>query len=407
VKAICSILLVGFLGAKVPAQTFVSPARVDAQDAPALIELDSKRIAFIEHRGPYWSLGSAIDRVSRDAKAFGVRDALIVRYLGDQLSASPQTLSAQIGFEVTGTDEPKPPYQVAQWPLTQAVRRKVSGTDALSTRHYAVLKAWAAGQGLVPAGDLIARIALAQDGVGAEAGESEIFLPVCVPDAQSAADPPDTVPDNHPLENVEVETPRPPQRIVTRIIPLGVSFEPEETKKPVLPQSALADPLPPTAPHPMPSKSEVPAAGIKAGPDQSSVPIRTWIEQGNYEAVATMLLPEKSEASIQEWSDNFASRVVALANGVQKLSPGQEGWLAELGNHLSSRRIVVRSDSRKNALRIGGSVPALDTHSVERKNLMREVDMLMGQVAHRTLTPDQVRDRLIVILEAVATLTPS
>jgi hypothetical protein len=385
------------------------PSKTQTQAAPQvpieLIETDSKRVAFIEHNGPYWSLGPVIDQVARDAKALSVRNDLVIRYLDNPVAVSPGGLHAEIGFELAGAEIPKSPYKVAQWPRALVARKSVSGPDGLSTRHFALLRTWAQTQGLAPAGGMIALVQLAEGGESTAIERAEILLPVCVPDPHAAQVPPTSLKtpegETQPTEIPEALRPTQAPRIVTKVIQLPVAGSQYGTEVDAS-RPAMGTPVQPEPPQQLAELAAPPF--LPAPPVRPFVPVRQWVEEGKFVELAIAVLPENVDSASRQWADQMAARIVALANGVQKLSPGEEGWLGELSTQLATRRDTIRVDPRRGPQRvIGPSIPA-GPKDADRKALMLELDRLMGNVSYRSLTPDQIRENLIQLLEKVASL---
>lgn len=364
---------------------------------PVLVETDPKRVAYIEHSGPYWSLGPVIDQVARDARDMGVRDALVIRYLDDTVASSPRGLRAHIGFELAGTEMPRPPYQVAEWPRVLVARKTVNGPDGLSTRHFASLKAWAQTQGLAPAGDLIALVKFGEGGESAAIEHAEIRLPVCVPDPLPAAvSKSDSIEAPNRADVLESERSPAAQRRVSKIVQLPVPAD--VTNEKAAPLDAIAsDALPPAMRARMQStdgRTPNPAAVTR-----TAAPVRQWIEEEKFAEVAAALLPENADPASQQWADQIAARIVAVANGIKTLAPGEEGWLSPLAAQLSAQRSARKTSTVKGTPRvIGLSAPAA-ANEPERKAVMRALDYLMARIAQRTLTPAQVRESLLDLIE--------
>lgn len=375
-------------------------------NAPALIETEPKRVAYIEHLGPYWSLGAVIDRVARDAKAMGVRNDLVIRYLDDPVAASARGLRAHIGFELPGTEMPQAPYQVSQWPPTLTFRKTVNGPDGLSTRHFASLKAWAKKHELVPAGDLIALIRLSEDGNSTSVEHAEIFLPVCVPDPPQARVQKKATDQPARMEDFETADFSSGKRTVTKVIPLharsDVATEAAGNEDSV--QAALGTPLQSAPDVRLAAPLEEGQGSDPEPPVRPAVPVRQWIEEGKYAEVVGAMLPENADAASQQWADQVAARVIAVAFGVQKLSPGQEDWLAPLATMLSERRAALRSSSVKTAPRVIGLSPPATSNGAARKAVVRELDYLMANMSHRALSADEIREMVIQLMEKTQAL---
>lgn len=400
IQSVTFILAWSLLGAMEPPPAVTPPIAAPAQPFQ-LFDFGPRRFAYIEHTGPYWSLGTAIERVSQDAKAFDRSDFLIVRYVHDPALSTPGRLKTQIGFELSGIEEARPPYQSSFVPAALTATRTVDGPDGLSTRHFAALKVWALTQGLVPDGDLIALVTLSENGKSTAIARSELFLPVCLPDSPPApaqAQPEKTV--ENPADFGELlAAPRldQPRRLVTKVIPLIEPDQGEVAQKEPGEPSALSDSETVVAEVTPP----VSAPPVKARSD--FVPIRAWIEAGQFQEACSVLLSDKADPQSHQWSDQFAARIIAVANGVHKQWPGEEGWLAELGATLTARRNTLRREGAKTAPRLVVA-PGDDSKTPERKALTRELDLLMGQIAYRTLSPVQVRERLLDLLEAAVAL---
>lgn len=380
-------------------ETLTAPAPVVAPPpAFELVETEPRRIAYIEHTGPYWSLGPIIDTVARDAKSMGVRGRLVVRYLENSATARG-TVHAQVGFELPRFETPKPPYVVSEWPPALVASKSVLGSDGLSPRHFSAMKAWVRGEGLVPAGDLIANVELAEDGLSTAIQSAEIQMPVCTPDpppAKTAAEAADEIPEPSPVTEPE----RP---IVTKVIELPARSSGAQVRTQIEPVSVEA--IEPTLSAPIvgqtPSPSKNPAS---VEPQKKEIPVRLMIEDGKFADLAAAIMPADADATSKQWSGEIAGRVIALANGVKKMAPGEEGWLTSLADELGARRDAYRLSSPKSSKKVIGPALTSPERTPERKFVMLELDRLMAGLAYGSLTPSEVREKLTTILEVVPSL---
>jgi DNA gyrase inhibitor GyrI len=375
----------------------VSPEPTPAMAVPSafsLIETESRRIAYVEHTGAYWSLGSVIDSVARDAKSMGRRGRLYVRYL-EHAAGSPGTVHAQIGFELPGSDNPKPPYDVAQWPPSLVASKKVLGSDGLSPRHFAAMKAWVRTEGLIPSGDLIAVVDLSENGQSTAIERAEIQLPVCAPDP-----PAETQATPLRAERAFPPDPQAGEAVVTSVIPLPVQV-PAIPAGGVVQETPAARPVVPAAPVAVPTAP--PAKAGASEPTSRDIPVRLWIKEEKFAELAAAILPGNADSVARKWADDVAGRVIALARGIKTAAPGQEGWLTPLADELVARREAIRSDGTKPARNVIGLSAASD-RSAERKHVMRELDRLMVGLGYGSQTPLEVRERLAELLEVVPPL---
>ncbi len=406
--------------AQPPTPTSVVPAAPPIE----LSETQPRKVAFIEHSGPYWSLGSVINKVARDARTMGVQDELLIRYLDDSTGTSSGALHADIGFGLTDAKQPPASYKVAEWPIELAVRKTVTGPDGLSMRHFFSLKSWARSQDLAPAGDMIAVVQFAVDGENTTIEEAEILLPVCVPDPPVASPTVLLRKGTESDSSTEILADAKPSRKITRVIQLpsqDAEFGSDEGSSqdvrqavviPIgkqVPVDAGDAPQRPIAKEqrardveeqPAAPQFASPAVRPKpSAPRRTKAPVREWIENGKFAEIATALLPTNSNTATFQWADQITARILAIANAVRKTSPDDEGWLGELSTQLAARREAATSATSKAAPKVIGPSTANDPLEGERKAMMLEFDRFMAEVSYRSLNPSQIRDKLTDLLE--------
>lgn len=364
-----------------------------------LIEAESRKVAYVEHTGAYWSLGSVIDTVARDARAVGSRGKLLIRYLSSP-AGPPGVVHAQVGYELTGRDLPKPPYLVAEWPRSLVVTKTIPGADGLSPRHQAALKSWVSNEGLVPSGDFIAIVELAENGGSTAIEQVRIQMTVCSPDPPSPEPVADVVPALTAAIALDIQ---PADSTVTRVITLPSRQASEKAEELNIDNPIEPPPIAviPPQPVPPPTKAKV---ETQQPPLQPTVDIRQLIEHEAFDELALVLLPSNVDSASRLWMEELIGRVIALTNGVRKLAPGDEGWLVPLSTELAARRDQLRTSGTKTPRRvIGPATPAKD-RTAERRFVILEIDRLMAGLAYGSLTPDKVREKLTEILEAAPTL---
>lgn len=414
------IILISFLGVD-PA----SPGAIQAQRGAPQIELSESRplrVAYIEHSGPYWSLGPVIDRVARDARSFAIGSNLLIRYVDDQAGSLSNSVHAHVGFEIAVTERPPPPYQIAQWPIVLAARKTVHGPDGLSLRHLTSIRAWARSQNLDQGGDMMAIVKLAEDGESTAIEQADILLPVCVPDMP--APKPQVTKNSEGEKAEELAVSRPASRI-TRVIqlPLPEQVRRDNTEKgeddshapsPTLAEEAaarLAANRKSRSDVSVPSSSQELGSPLPATapvrPRSSEIPVRELIESGDFASLAAALLPEQPRPAGHSWGDQIAARIVAIAGALHKSSPTEEGWLDAFATQLAARREAAKAASAKSARVIGQTVPIYNTRDTDRKAVMLEFDRLMTQVSYQALTPAQIREKVADLLEeAIPLVSP-
>lgn len=398
--------IVCFAAAQNPTSTGTSATRTGSPDsvpagmtAPAtqaasfeLTETQSRKFAYLEHTGPYWALGALMDQVGRDALARGTPGGIIVRYVEAASAAGPEALRAQVGFELLGLEPAPPAYQVVELPTMLAARRIVEGPDGLSTRHFASLKVWAAAQGLIPAGDLLAIVELAEGGHSTVIERAEALLPVCLPDAvDAAAAKPEVQPSPATTHAApEVQEPKSKPRISSRIIDLSGRGVRGGTS------ARVPEPLEEQPSEAVPEPVATDDRMMESAATQNT--IRTWLEAGRFEEVAQLLLSDRADAVRMQWADQVAARIVAVADGMAAKHPQEADWLPSLASQLSTRRKNLRSERGRAAGRIVGP-SGMTGADGEMKEIIKSLDQLMGQVAFDSITAGETAERLIEVME--------
>jgi effector-binding domain-containing protein len=404
-------LIVLTFGAAAPAaiapavMTKVDPTKIDDATSTAdprailLTETQAVRVATLDHVGPYWALGSVFDKVREAMNARGQPGPLVVRYLNDPLTTPPQQLRSEVGFVLRGDDEPPEPFKASKWPPELVVELSVSGPYRYSSRYYQRLRSWAMQQGLTPTGPIVELLHFPSEAAPDQSPRIEIRMPVCESEPE-------------PLPAREGDK-----------LPVAPPESPGNAQALAM-ASSSESPTAPSASDVAPSSKEMSGddeedAGASdrrtaslanadlhepAAKTSRGVAIRNLIDAGRFDDLAEQMLPDDPPMSDtnRAWLQQFVLRVSALARGIQKQHPGQDGWLVPL-----SRALVQRNDRAKSATRAEASVerrvprglPASDPGAERRKAIIRRLELLMARVGMGSIEPNDVRNELALLLQ--------
>ena len=171
-------------------------------------QIRSSRIAFVKHRGAYWSIGPVIARVRNTLGSKQPAPKVFVRYESDPRRISPLQLEARVGFVLEIGQVAPDGFQTDTRPPQQVASMMTNDSPSVLARHYTMLETWAKSHGYQPLGPVIERYPPNQE----DSKGVEIQLVVQpapkAPNAQSSASPAQTL--KKPVrENNSQEVPAP------------------------------------------------------------------------------------------------------------------------------------------------------------------------------------------------------
>lgn len=157
------ILVIGqvavlWLGMQMPNQSGDPPARVDppaktqSEAAPSstavrVKHLESAAIVYLEHRGPYWSMGKLFGQVAALMAEQNQEGPMFARYLDDPAETGVQGLRGQVGFFVEGDVVLAEPFRRAVLGPRWVASMTVKGRYGRSPTAQAKVRSWVRAQG--------------------------------------------------------------------------------------------------------------------------------------------------------------------------------------------------------------------------------------------------------------------
>lgn len=367
----------------------------------ALKTTKSGRVAYREHRGPYWTIGPQFAKLHRYLDEQDLPGPMYARFLDEAGTVPMDGLRIEIGFFLTDTFQPHASFQLAVRRPNLVAYMLFEEPSANRSHDMARLRDWVEESGYAASGPVTEIYYVHTKEDDREIWRTEIQLPVAPlrGDREVAAvDPTSTI--EKPLErpaalesirpNANRASPTPPNRF-NRSMATGTAST-----------SSSENRLPSEASHEAPPPSRVSPEKRRAAPVAKA---HEFIDSGRFDELARALMPVKSGFPPVDgvWRGQVALRVVAVARGIVKMYPGSADWSDKLADALMERfEIFVKKlpvDPREQAIVTYEAQPK--SVVAQKRSIMRKLDRLLGNVAARVLDGEGARTMLADIFQQV------
>ncbi len=324
-----------------------------------LKRIEPRRIIYLEHTGPYWTLRSVFLQISEIMAAHHETGPMFARYLADPTAVPATTLRTQVGFVAKGDWEPQPPLFSAQAEGEEVAATVVEGSYGTTMRYHSEIRNWLSEQGLEAMGPVI-----------------ELY-----PTAPSAA-------SAKPLRT-EIQVPF--RRIKATAVTTTESWVAEVSPR-------------------LPEKVDVPndPSPVQPAPEPLSL-IKDLFSTARFDRIAEQVVPIDRPMAVpmQVWLGQIVFRISGLAKGLEHTYPGEAADVVALADACAQRLREASANWKVNPL--DQAVVRVDTRSdpqaAQKRAIMRDLDQLLGQVAMKTIDPKAAGDRLVAILQLVQETT--
>ena len=354
-------IVLGTLGAATIGARAAEVAPPTAAPEIVLKHTDPVRVVFLEHIGPYWTVGPLFEQVREAMAEHNESGPMFARYLADPTIATAESLRTEVGFVIRGDWQPEPPQKIAQREGEQVVSLVVEGSYGTTTRSYSLMRDWVSTHGFEVVGPVIELYPSPQIGAPSGAYRTEIQMPV------RRASPTVSV------------TPEPKDGVVI----------------PRLTDETLTQ-----------SEGDDSAATASMEP---LYPIKDLIDSSRFDRLAEQLVPTDRPMPIgmQVWFGQVVFRISAVAKGIEQKYPGGSPEVTALSEAIVRRYRQASASSKVDPLaqavvRVG---PHLDPQSAQKRLIVRDLDNLLGQVAIKTVDAKSALDRLSDLLQRVQDMT--
>ncbi len=320
-------------------------------------QTDSARVVFLEHTGPYWTVGPLFKQVREVMADHNENGPIFARYLADPTAAPAESLRTEIGFVTQGTWEPEPPFKTAQREGEQVVSTLVEGAYGTTARTYSLIRDWVFTNGFEAVGPVVELYASPPNGAPPGIFRTEIQIPVRrAPSAARATQEP----------KAAVVFPRKPDETLAKA---------EDERL------AAAESMEPT------------------------YLIKDLVDLSRFDRVAEQLIPmdHPMPVGMQVWLGQVVFRISAVAKGIEKTYPGGSPQATALSEAIVRRYRQASTSSKVDPL--AQAVVRVDTRSdpqsTQKRLIVRDLDNLLGQVALKTVDAKSALDRLCDLLQRI------
>lgn len=371
------------------------------------------RIVYKNHIGPYWTVGPVFREVSEYMIKHGQAGSVFARYPDHPKNVQAASMRTEIGFVVIGQHQPQSSFNGMLRKSELVAYQFLDTSNPNISKQFDMMSEWIRSNGYEPLGPIIEIHHRSFESKGLNKPSVEIQLPVRkirnnqnIPNFME-------VPNEVINKNVSViQKPPAPDPVET---PEIVTAQPILIKK-VRP-SFSTKPTASTMPIPRPPKV-VMSSDLESKPKNltdkkavhkpndrnlNTMTITELIDSGDFDQVARRIMPHPDaiEPSQQIWFGQLIFRMKAIARGIEKMYPSEGKTTTQLVNALSSRYEILSAHFQGNPLsqavvRVNGFN---DASANTRREMMRHMDSMLGRLAVKRLTADEVTEELIDIVD--------
>ncbi|UCE61548.1 MAG: GyrI-like domain-containing protein [Phycisphaerales bacterium] len=362
-----------------PVQDATAPVEKVDEHAITVSETEPARVAYLEHVGPYWTVGPVFKRVQEYMAEHDQPGPMLARYAGDPSAVPPGKLRKQIGFFLSGDHVPQPPYTVAIREAEQAASMFVTGSSATPARYCPLLRAWGQANGYVAVGPVTEIYPFRSERAdGAQRMQVQMVVRSRKKDAGRAA-------RSAERRVAEQEAAALPDRVAPA--------------KPARPNAVQEKPDRQSQP------SDMTVTGIVLKPVAPVKPVKELVAADQFDRLAEQLIPtgNRIPRTHRVWLGQVVFRVGAVARGIEQVYPGKGSRISALSGALRRRYDAISVNFASDAL--GSAVVSADSRTdpdaPAKRVIMHDLDMILGEIAVKSADADNTANRLANILQRV------
>lgn len=367
----------------------------------ALKTTPSERVAFHEHRGPYWSIGPQFTELYRYLTENDLHGPMYARFLNEPGDVPIDELRAEIGFFVPDGFRPDESFRLDTRPPVLVAYIMFEEPSATRSHDLARLRQWIRQSGYMASGP-VTEVYHVRSGSGErETWRTEVQVPIAVfQEPQKIADA--TASKAGVIaepQRVEVESVLPKVDKPSSAAPV----HPDRSKEPPPKTASVSGADSPSNRPPATLPSSEPA--LKP-PSPAPVPsAQTLMTLGRFEELAEALMPSQLGSHPQDgvWRGQVALRAVAVARGIVRMYASGTEWAGVLAKALMERfdRFVERLpvDPREQATVTYGSQPPAVVKT--KQSIMYDLDRLLVSIAGKSVDVETAQAALVDIFQRV------
>lgn len=329
-------------------------------------------VVFREHIGPYWTVGPLYQQVADYMLEHEQTGPMYARFDRDPTGSDAAALRTEVGFVAEPGHHATPPFltkrQNSEWVAVMIVE----GSRSRTLRHYPAISAWITSQGYTRVGPIVeiyhSKSERPSDKVAA-VDLTEIRMVIQPPTAERHA-----VPDTDPATGSKITQVSIPSATAVRL----------EVEGPALDE---------TQPDPI-------------QPSTTDSSIAELVLARRFDDMANRMLPNDCTVSgeIRIWLGQIVLRLNAVSNGVDQLYPDNNATIRALCEAVRRRYGELPAapdfDARDYSVMSPGRPIGRD--ALTRQSVSRRIDRLLGRIATRAISPDDILEELSSLVQQVS-----
>ncbi len=391
-----SALAVGLDQAEQPGN-IPAAANAKASSAIGVKRTEPIEVVYLEHVGPYWSLGPRFTQLREYMLEHEQSGPMYARFLDDPTGAAAGSVHSEIGFIVERDHEAVPPFKESKREA-EFVAYMIVGSSGSSTRSYAVMREWIESHGYVALGPVTEIYPPLKRGAVRQQ-RTEIQMPL-----RSAAPPVEI--SQVPVQ--EASEPTWEETAGEELEDVVASEPPREPRE--APITTEEEPTPQPRPDEL-EKVEHEVSKPEPVEHQPLVPVKDLIAARRFDLIAEQLLPgpDAIPQTLQLWLGQLVFRIGAAAKGIKQIYPSDSREVTELGDAVTRRYKSVSAGFRLDPLAqaVVRVDPQTDPLAAEKRAIMRAIDTLLGGIAHRSVDVEETMRQLADIVQRTQDLLRS
>lgn len=350
----------------------VRPVTRSSLPAVAVKEIEPARFVFMEHVGPYWTVGPLFARVRTYMLELGQSGPIFLNYPQDPWQASAGSLRARIGFVTREDHSPEPPFKITKRDRERVAWMVVKGLSPLRRQDYAYIHKWVQANGYEAAGPVTEIYDSAPPGRTLTRPHTQLQVSLVGSVRESS---------EHDSGDRALEV------TTTADEPITLTDESVNAGTVASAEAVTDEPAASTAPA-----QEAVAQTDERG-HQPLEPVCELMAAGRFDHIAEQLMPDDCDipAGLQVWLGQIVFRIGAAARGIEQLDPDGKAVVRQMSDAIIDRYREVSVNFELDPL--DQAVVRVDVWSdplgLGKRAVMRELDMLLGRIAfHRGGTVD-------------------
>ena len=379
------------------------PGKATSAPAVALKDAEPVWLVFLDHDGPYWTVGPLFARVRAYMLEHDQSGPMFMRYNENPWRDGRSSLGAKIGFITKENHQPEPPFKIVKRDRERVAYIIVGRRVTTRRRDYTFIQEWIRAHGFDAAGAVTEIYRPGSLGKRKSQHRTEIQVSLVGADHEHPRY------ENSGGPTIAVTTTEENAAATSGELAGATTLESKSLpahRSVTATRAAIGEALPsPFHKASSPNRKNV-GRPRKAEP---VLPMGELMAAGRFERIAEQLMPDHSAipASLQVWLGQAVLRIGAAARGIEHVYPDNELSVGRLADAVTRRYKEVSAGFEFDPLNepvvnidVGNAPLRLD-----KQALMHELNTLLGRIALRSMDAKTAVEELTAVVQRVQEIT--